>query len=61
VARYFTKTGGPFEFWRFVFVSQVVGDYAQTFIEFPPMQGGASFNLGALKADLEKKMAAHAQ
>jgi hypothetical protein len=26
-----------------------------------PMQGGASFNLGALNAELEKKMAAHAQ
>jgi hypothetical protein len=57
----FYKDWWAFEFWRFVFVSQVVGDYAQTFIEFPPMQGGASFNLGALKAELEKKMAAHAQ
>jgi arylsulfatase A-like enzyme len=57
----FYKDWWAFEFWRFVFVSQVVGDYAQTFIEFPPMQGGASFNLSALKAELEKKMAAHAQ
>jgi len=30
--------------------------YAQTFLEFPPMQKGASFNLEALKAELQKKM-----
>jgi hypothetical protein len=45
-----------YEFWRFIFVQQVVGQYAQTFIEYPPMQEGASFNLSALKAELEKKM-----
>jgi hypothetical protein len=43
-----------FEFWRFVFVHQVVGEYAQTFVEFPPMQKGASFNLDAVKAQAEK-------
>jgi arylsulfatase A-like enzyme len=47
-----------FEFWRFVFVQQVVGKYAQTFLEYPPMQAGASFNMSALKAELEKKMQA---
>jgi arylsulfatase len=36
-----------------------VGKYAQTFIEFPPMQKGASFNLTALKEELEKKIASH--
>jgi arylsulfatase len=45
-----------YEFWRFVFVKQEVGKYAQTFLEFPPMQKGASFNLEALKQELEKKM-----
>jgi arylsulfatase A-like enzyme len=45
-----------YEFWRFVFVKQEVGKYAQTFIEFPPLQKGASFNLEALKQELEKKM-----
>ena len=45
-----------FEFWRFTFVQQVVGQYAQTFLEYPPMQAGASFNMSALKAELEKKM-----
>ncbi len=45
-----------YEFWRFTFVQQEVGKAAQTFLEFPPMQPGASFNLAALKAELEKKM-----
>jgi arylsulfatase A-like enzyme len=47
-----------FEFWRFVYVQQEVGKAAQTFLEFPPMQKGASFNLEALKAEMEKRMAA---
>ena len=63
-----TATGGSifykdwfaFECWRFVFVQQAVGKLAQTALDFPPMQEGASFNLSALKAELEKKMAAKA-
>ena len=47
-----------YEFWRFVFAQQEVGKYAQTFLEYPPMQAGASFNMSALKAELEKKMEA---
>jgi arylsulfatase len=47
-----------YEFWRFVFVKQEIGAYAQTFLEYPPMQKGATFNLEALKAELEKKMEA---
>src|SRR5215831_1339515 len=54
-----------YEFWRFVFVQQEIAKAAQTFLEFPPMQKGATFNLEALKAELEKKMEAlrehHAQ
>ena len=45
-----------YEFWRFVFVQQEVAKTAQTFIEFPPLQKGASFNLEQLKEELEKKM-----
>jgi arylsulfatase len=45
-----------YQFWRFVFVKQEVARYAQTFLDFPPMQKGASFNLEALKAELEEKM-----
>jgi len=44
-----------YEFWRFVLVQQEIGKYAPTFLEFPPMQKGASFNLEALKEELQKK------
>ena len=46
------------EFWRFVFLQQKVAEYAQTFIEFPPMQRGASFNLEAVKAEIEARVKA---
>jgi arylsulfatase len=45
-----------FEFWRFVFVQQVLGKEIQTFLDFPAMQSGASFNLDALKAELQERM-----
>jgi arylsulfatase A-like enzyme len=45
------------EFWRFVLVQQVVGKLAQTAIDFPPMQPGASFNLEAIKEQIQKSMA----
>jgi len=47
-----------YEFWRFVFVQQEVGKAAQSFIEFPPMQKGASFNMEAVKAQVEAAIAA---
>jgi arylsulfatase A-like enzyme len=47
-----------FEFWRFTFVQQEVAKAAQTLIEFPPMQKGASFNLEAVKAQIQKALAA---
>jgi arylsulfatase A-like enzyme len=46
-----------YEFWRFVFVQQVMGKEIQTFLEYPPMQRGASFNLDAIKAEMGKRMA----
>ena len=46
-----------FEFWRFVFIQQGVAKLAQTAIDFPPMQPGASFNLEAVKDKVEKAMA----
>ena len=46
------------EFWRFVFLQQTVGEYAQTFIDYPPMQRGASFNLEAVKAEIAARVAA---
>jgi arylsulfatase len=50
-----------YEFWRFVFVQQEVAKLAQTAIEFPPMQKGASFNLDAVKAKIEAAQAAIAK
>jgi arylsulfatase A-like enzyme len=60
-----TKEGGQqyfdwfkYQFWRFVFVQQTVGKELQTFLEYPPMQRGASFNLDAVKAEMAAKMKA---
>ena len=51
-----------YEFWRFVLVQQEVAKLAETAIEFPPMQKGASFNLEAVKQQiLEASKAHHAQ
>jgi arylsulfatase len=50
-----------FEFWRFQFVQKEVARVAQTAIEYPPMQKGASFNLEAVKAQIEKAIAANAK
>jgi hypothetical protein len=46
-----------FAFWRFVFTQQEVAKLAQTALEFPPMQPGTSFNLSAVKAQIEKAIA----
>jgi arylsulfatase A-like enzyme len=46
-----------YEFWRFVFVQQIIAKEIQTFLEYPPMQRGASFNLDAVKAEMAKRMA----
>ena len=47
------------EFWRFVQVQQTVAAAAQTFIDFPPMQPGASFNLQQVKEKIEQMMKMH--
>lgn len=49
----------PYEFWRFVFVQQEVAKVAETFIEYPPMQKGASFNMEAVKEQILKQMQSH--
>ena len=41
-----------YQFWRFVFVQDVVAKFGETFIEFPPMQKPASFNLDAVKEQI---------
>ena len=48
-----------YEFWRFVYVQAEVGKLAKTALEYPPMQKGASFNLDAVKEQIEKAMLAH--
>ena len=35
----------------------MMGKEIQTFLDYPPMQRGASFNLDALKAEMSKRMA----
>jgi len=45
-----------YQFWRFVFVQQLMAKELQTFLEYPPMQRGASFNLDAVKAEMAKRM-----
>jgi arylsulfatase len=42
------------EFWRFVFVQQQIELLGQSFIKFPPMQAGASFNLESVKQQIMK-------
>jgi arylsulfatase len=41
------------EFWRFVVVQQAVAALARTAIDFPPMQDPASFNLEAVKKQID--------
>lgn len=41
------------EFWRFVFVQDVVAKLGETAIEYPPMQDPASFNLAEVKRKIE--------
>jgi arylsulfatase len=48
-----------YQFWRFVFVQQVVMKFGETFIEYPPLQKGASFNLEAVKEQVLRAMHAH--
>jgi arylsulfatase A-like enzyme len=52
-SQYYFSSWFVYEFWRFVFVQQEVQKLAETAIEFPPMQHGASFNLEAVKAQIE--------
>ena len=47
------------EFWRFVMVQQYVVKLAQTAIGYPPMQAPASFNLDAVKREVQEKIKAH--
>ena len=48
------------EFWRFVLVQQQVAKLAKTAIDYPPMQDPASFNLEAVKKQIDDMIKAHA-
>jgi arylsulfatase len=47
------------EFWRFVLVQQRVAELARTAIDYPPMQAPASFNLDAVRAQVEEVIKSH--
>ncbi|HKD36989.1 MAG TPA: hypothetical protein VKB78_09310, partial [Pirellulales bacterium] len=47
------------EFWRFVMVQQEVAKLAQTAINYPPMQAPASFNLEAVKRQVDEVIKSH--
>jgi hypothetical protein len=46
-------------FWRFIFVQQEVARYGQTYIAFPPMQKGTSFNISQVKEQIQKALVAY--
>ena len=47
------------EFWRFVFVQDVVAKLAETAIDYPPMQAPASFNLSEVKRKIDEMIKEH--
>jgi arylsulfatase A-like enzyme len=47
------------EFWRFVLVQQQVAKLAMTAVDYPPMQDPASFNLDAVKKQIEAMVKSH--
>jgi arylsulfatase len=47
------------EFWRFVVVQTVVAKAAESAVEYPPMQDPASFNLDAVKHQIQAAIKAH--
>jgi arylsulfatase len=49
-----------YQFWRFVFVQDVVARFGKTFLDFPPVQKAATFNLEAIKEQLLRTAAGQA-
>jgi arylsulfatase A-like enzyme len=47
------------EFWRFVLVQKAVFDLAKTAVDYPPMQSPATFNLDAVKQQVQEMIKAH--
>jgi hypothetical protein len=46
------------EMWRFQIPAQVIAKYVPSLVEYPPMQAGASFNIGGLRERVEQAIAA---
>jgi len=44
--------------WRFQIPGKIIAEYLPTLIAYPPMQAGASFNIGDLKEKVEQAIAA---
>jgi len=44
--------------WRFQIPAKGIAEYVPSLVEYPPMQAGASFNIGDLKAKVEAAIAA---
>lgn len=49
------------EFWRFVFLQEEVVKLANTAIDYPPMQKGASLNLDAVKKKIKEAASGHSR
>jgi arylsulfatase A-like enzyme len=47
------------EFWRFVLIQQIVETAARSFIDFPPLQKPASFNLEGVKEQIIQAIKSH--
>jgi arylsulfatase len=54
VTSIYAKDWWVFEFWRFVQAQHQVEDLAQTFVDYPPLQDPASFNLDSIKKKLQE-------
>lgn len=46
------------EFWRYVFVQEKIGQLARSFIDYPPLQPSAHFNLEGIKKQVIKTLEA---
>jgi hypothetical protein len=46
------------EMWRFQIPGKIIAEAIPSLIAYPPMQAGASFNVGDLKAKVEQAIAA---
>jgi hypothetical protein len=46
------------QMWRYQISAQVIAKHVPSFIEYPPMLAGASFNAGDLKEKIEVAMRA---